>query len=89
MTCSRRGYLLSMELSVGNVRNQVVSRVFPAGCVVKNLPASAGDMGSIPHLGRSPGGGDSNPLQYSCLGSPVDRGAWPGTVRGVAESDMT
>ena len=57
--------------------------------VLKNSPANAGnirDMGSIPGLGRSPGGGHGNPLQYSCLENPVDRGAWQATVRGVAKS---
>ena len=49
---------------------------FPGGAVVKNLSANTGDTGSIPGLGRSPGGGDGNPLQYSCLGNPLDRGAW-------------
>ena len=49
---------------------------FPGGSVVKNLPASAGDVGSISGLGRSPGGGNGNPLQYSCLESHMDRGAW-------------
>ena len=52
--------------------------------VVKNLPANTGDVrdvGSIPGLGRSPGGGNGNPLQYSCLGNPMDRGAWQVTVR--------
>ena len=44
--------------------------------VVKNLPANAGDAGFIPGLGRSPGGGNVNPLQYSCLENPMDRGAW-------------
>ena len=58
----------------------------PGGSVVRNLPASAGDVGSIPGLGRSPGEGNSNPLQYSCLGNPTDRGAWQATVHGVAES---
>ena len=57
--------------------------------MVKNLPANAGDEGSIPGSGRSPGEGNGNPLQYSCLGNPMDRGAWWATVRGVAESDMT
>ena len=57
--------------------------------VLKNSPANAGnirDMGSIPGLGRSPGGGHGNPLQYSCLENPVDRGAWQATVHGVAKS---
>jgi len=57
--------------------------------VVKNLPASAddvGDMSSVPESGRSPGGGNGNPLQYSCLENPMDRGAWWATVHGVAKS---
>ena len=49
---------------------------------------AAGDTGSIPGLGRSPGGGHGNPLQYSCLENPTDRGACWATVHGVAESDM-
>ena len=56
---------------------------------VKNLPASAGDvrdMGSIPGLGRSPGGGHGNPLQYSYLENPMDRGAWQAIVHGVTKS---
>ena len=60
--------------------------------VVKNLPANAGDirdMGSIPGLGRSPGEGNGNPLQYSCLENPMDRRAWRAVVHEVAESDMT
>ena len=48
---------------------------FPSSIVVKNLPANAGDMGSIPGSGRSPGGGNGNPLQYSCLDNPMDREA--------------
>ena len=62
---------------------------FPGGSVVKNLPANIGDMGLIPGLGRSPGEGNGNPLQYSCLGNSMDRGAWWATVHGVADSDMT
>ena len=57
--------------------------------LVKNLPASegnAGDTGSIRGSGRSPGGGNGNPLQYSCLENPVDRGVWRATVHGVAKS---
>ena len=49
------------------------------------LPADAGDSGSIPGLGGSPGGGNGNPHQYSCLGSPMERGAWQATVQGVTE----
>ena len=55
--------------------------------VVKNLPANAGDIrdtGSIPGSGRSLGGGHGNPLQYSCLENPIDRGAWRATVHGMA-----
>ena len=59
---------------------------FPAGSVVKNPPASAGDVGLILGLGRSPGGGNGNPLQDSCLGNPMDRGAWWTTVHGVPKS---
>ena len=53
--------------------------------MVKNPPANAGDMGSVLGLGRSPGGGNGNPLQYSCLGNPMDRGAWWATVHGVTK----
>ena len=55
--------------------------------MVNNLPAgNAGDMGSIPGLGRSPGGVHGNPLQYYCLENPMDRGAWWDTVPEVAKS---
>ena len=54
--------------------------------MVKNQPANAGDLGLIPGSGRSPGGGNGNPLQYSCLGNPMDRGAWGATVQGIAKS---
>ena len=58
--------------------------------MVRNLPANAGDLGSISGWGRSLGGGRGNPLQYSCLESPVDRGAWRATVHEVTkESDTT
>ena len=74
--------------------NDVYSKEdFPGGTVVKNPPPNAGDAGDvglIPGLGRSPGGRNGNPLQYSCLRNPTDRGAWLATVHGVAkESDMT
>ena len=61
----------------------------PSGSVIKNLPANAGDAGAVgwmPGSGRSPGEGNSNPLQYSCLGNPMDRGAWWVTVHGVMKS---
>ena len=61
---------------------------FPGGSVVKNPPANAGDAGLIPGLGRSPGGGHGNPLQYSRLGNLIERGAWWAIVHEVArESD--
>ena len=61
----------------------------PGGLVGKNLPASVGDarvIGLIPGLGRSPGGGNGNPLQYSCLENSKDRGAWQATVHRAATS---
>ena len=57
--------------------------------MVKNLPAKAGgsrSLGSVPELGRSPGIGKSNPLQYSCLGNPMGRGAWQTTVHAIEKS---
>ena len=58
---------------------------FPGGSVVKNPAANAGDTGLIPRLGRSPREGNSNPLQYSFLGNPMDSGAWQATVHGVSK----
>ena len=76
-----------MLLSVSLVRG------FPGGATVKNPPADAGDRrdaGSVPGLGRLTGGGNGNPLQYSCLGSPVDRGALAGSSPwGHKELDAT
>ena len=57
--------------------------------MVKNPPATAGDRGLIPGLGRCPGEGNGNPFQSSCLSNPLDRGAWWATVQGVTESDTT
>ena len=62
---------------------------FLGGSVVKNLPASEGDIrdtGLIPGSGRSSGGGQGNPLQYSCLENPTDRAAWWATVHGVSKN---
>ena len=61
---------------------------FPGGAVVKNLPTNGEDEGSIPRSGRSPGGGNGNPLQYSCLKNSMDRGAWQDIVHGVAKSQF-
>ena len=59
---------------------------FPDSSAVKNPPANAGDTSLIPGWGRSPGEGNSNPFQYSCLGNPMDRGVSWSTVHGVAKS---
>ena len=59
--------------------------------MVKNPPADGEDLrdtGSIPGLGRSPGGGQGNPLPYSCLENPMDRGAWQATAHGVVKSQI-
>ena len=58
---------------------------FPGDSVVKNRPAVIRGAGSIPESRRSPGEGNGNPLQYSCLGNPMDRGDWWATVHGVAK----
>ena len=58
----------------------------PTPTALQGTPANARDMGLIPRLGRSSGGGHGNPLQYSCLGNPMDRGAWRFAVHGVAKS---
>ena len=62
------------------------SRSFPGGSDGNESACNAGELGSIPGLGRSPGGGNDNPLQYSCLGNPMDTGAWQTTVDGIAKS---
>ena len=67
----------------------IAKRPFQVALVEKNPPANAGDardMGSVPGLGRSPGEGNGNPPQYSCLENPMDAGAWKATVHGVAKS---
>ena len=69
-------FILFMGFSVG----------FPGGSEVKVPASNAGDPGSIPGSGRSPGEGNGNPFQYSCLGNPMDGKAWQATVHGVAKS---
>ena len=66
--------------------SQVDFWAFPGGSVVKSPPANAGDVGSIPGSGRSPGGGHGSLLQYSCLENPMDTGAQWATVHGVSKS---
>ena len=61
---------------------------FPGGSDGKESTCNAGDLGSIPGLGRSPGGGHGNPLQYSCLGNPMDRGAWRATGHGIPKNQI-
>ena len=62
---------------------------FPGGSDSKESACNAGDLSSVPGLGRSPGRRNGNPLQYSCLENPMEVGAWWATVQGVAELDMT
>ena len=59
------------------------SRGFPGGSDGKKFAFYVGDQGSLPGLGRSPGGGNDNPLQYSCLENPMDSGAWRAAVHGL------
>jgi len=79
------------EGGLGNLHSiqSHISVAYPFSLVaemVKNLNCNAEDPSSIPGSGRSPGEGSGNPLQYSCLGNPMDRGAWWATVHGIAKS---
>ena len=79
----------SVSLNLTSLVNGGKKLGFPGGSVVKDLPANAGDAvdtNLIPVLGSFPGGGNFNPFQYSCLGNAKDRGAWPATVHGIANS---
>ena len=91
MIISRSNYVATNDIISFFFMAKLYSIVgFPGSSGVKNLPSNAGDVGSISGLGRSPGEGNGNPLQSSCLGNPMDRGTWQATVHGVAkESDMT
>ena len=60
----------------------------PGSSVVKNPPSNVGEIGSIPGFGRSPGEGNGNPLQYSCLENPMDRGVWRATVHSVTRIEQ-
>ena len=79
--------IADFDVTFGNINGKCQPLVgFPGGSAVKNLPASAGDRGSIPGLGKIPGGGNGDLLQYSCLGNPMDRGAWRLQSRGLQKS---
>ena len=65
-----------------------INKIFPGGSEVKVSACNEGDLGSIPGSGRSPGEGNGNPLQYSCLENLMDGGAWWGKVHGVAKSQI-
>ena len=81
---------MSADNQVGPLGHGFVALGFAGGSVLKNLPANAGDSGSIPGSERSRGEGNGYPLQYSCLENPMDRGVWWAIVHGVSkESDMT
>ena len=70
-----------------NIKVRMVNSGLPfCGSAGKESACNAGDLGSVPRWGRSPGGGHGNPLQYSCLENPIDRGAWRAIVHGIAES---
>ena len=84
------GDLNGKEIQIrGDMCMHIADSGCPGGSVVKNLPASAEDVGSIPASGRSPGRGNGNPLQYSCLENSMDRGAWWAIVHGVTKSQTT
>ena len=74
-------------MNSANVNTAVCVSV-PGGSQAKNLPASAGDAGLLPGLGRFPGERNGNSLQYSCLQNPMDRGTWCATIHGVAKSSV-
>ena len=82
----KRKSALRVSNKAGALKKILNEGGFLGGSVVKNLPANAGDAGSIPGMGKSPGEGNGNPLQYSCLGNSVNRGAWRAIVHGVAKS---
>jgi len=69
-----------------NLEDSYIADGFPDGSVIENPPVNAGDAGSIPGSGRSPGEGNGNPFQYSCLENPKERGAWCYTVHRVAKN---
>ena len=89
-SCKESETTRQLSLSVSHTHTHTHTHTgFPGGPVVKNLPANtgdAGDSGPIPGSGRSPDEGNCNPLQYSCLENPMDRGVWWDTVHGVVKN---
>ena len=82
--------LKGQRLSVAKILSGIFLKGFPGGSMVKNLPANARDSSLSPGLGKSLGERNGNPLQYSCLGNLLERGAWWATVHGVTNKlDMT
>ena len=77
---------LTLELLRPGLNLPLISLGFRGDSVVKNPPADVRDVGSTSEPGRSPGGGDGNPLQYSCLENPMDTGAWWAAIHGVTKS---
>ena len=75
-----------MHLNLFPLMNHLIVTMFPCSLVGKESACSAGHLGSIPGLGRSPGEGNGNPFQYPCLENLIDRGAWRAAVHGVAKS---
>ena len=71
-------------MGLQRIGHDLETKCFPGGPEVKASASNAGNLGSIPGLGRSPGEGNGNPLQYACLENPMDRGAWQATVHRVA-----
>ena len=91
LTTVGKGVSFSRGTLWGIVRLHLRPGVSQVVLVVKNSPANARDLrdtGSIPGLGRSPGGGHGNPLKYSCLKNPMDKGAWRATVHRISKGQM-
>ena len=80
------GQKVHLNFSITSYRKKKKKLGFPGGSNGKESAHNAGDLGLIPGLGKSPGEGNGSPLQYYCLGNPMDRGAWWATVHGVTKS---
>ena len=91
-SCIQQSYCVTGGINyatVTKIQSSIIGGL-PGGSVVKNPPANSGDMGLVPGSGRSPGERNGHPFQYSCLGNPMDRGAWWAIVHGVEkELDTT